>query len=111
MLFSDCAFAVYDTALSAARSAAELMRQFFELAVPVRMGLAYGTWHVRRFSFDVNAPLTITRAAFYGTGVVRAVQTEKSGGKGMRIFVHRDLPHASQRIAGRLAARNRREHR
>src|SRR5437870_7862990 len=39
MLFSDCAFLVYDNALQAALSSTSLMRRFFHQAVPVRMGL------------------------------------------------------------------------
>lgn len=88
MIFSDCAFAVYKTALQAANSATGLMQHLLTLSVPVRMGLAYGTWHVNRFSFAVADATTVTRAVFYGTGVVRATQAEKHGGKGCRIFVH-----------------------
>jgi hypothetical protein len=91
MLFSDCAFLVYDSPLQAAMSSTELMRRFLTMTVPVRMGLALGTWHAQRFSFDSGNSLTITRAVFYGTGVVRATYTEKKAGKGCRIFVHSSL--------------------
>jgi hypothetical protein len=88
MLFSDCAFVVFDNALQTAVAAAFIMRMFFHQAVPVRMGLAHGTWNVDRFSFDSFGSLTLTRAVFYGTGVVRATEAEKRGGKGCRIFLH-----------------------
>lgn len=88
MAFSDCAFLVYNNPLQAALSATRLMQYFFRVQVPVRMGLAYGTWHVQRFSFDVVDSKTVTRAVFYGSAVVRAHNTERHGGKGCRIFVH-----------------------
>jgi hypothetical protein len=91
MLFSDCAFLVFATALSSARAATELMRRFYLGAVPVRMGLAYGTWNADRFSFDSFNDITITRAVFYGTGVVRAHEAEKNSGKGLRVFVHASI--------------------
>jgi hypothetical protein len=88
MAFSDCAFLVYNNPLQAALSATRLMQYFFRVHVPVRMGLAHGTWHVHRFSFDVVDSKTITRAVFYGSAVVRAHNGERHGGKGCRIFVH-----------------------
>lgn len=94
MLFSDCAFLVYDNALIAALSSTQLMRRFFHQAVPVRMGLAFGTWHPDRFSFDSFGSLTVTRSVFSGTGVVRAHDAERQGGKGLRIFLHASLTDA-----------------
>jgi len=91
MLFSDCAFLVYDNALLAAVSSTQLMRRFFHQAVPIRMGLAHGTWHPERFSFDTFGSLTVTRSVFYGTGVVRAHDSERQGGKGFRIFLHASI--------------------
>jgi hypothetical protein len=90
MQFSDCAFLVYENLVQAIESSTDLMRRFLKAPVPVRMGLAQGSWHPRRFSFDSEA-LIITRAVFYGTGVVRATLAEKHGGKGCRIFVHASI--------------------
>jgi hypothetical protein len=95
MAFSDCAFLVYDNPLVAAMSAVTLMRAFLTMEVPVRMGMALGTWHVQRFSFDIVRSLTITRAVFYGTGVVRATLAEMRGGKGCRIFLDNRLDRAA----------------
>jgi len=100
MLFSDCAFMVYGTALSAAESSTIIMRYCFQQAVPVRMGLASGTWNASRFSFDSVKDLVITRAVFYGTGVVRATKAEKKGGKGCRIFLHRSLDDKTLALIG-----------
>jgi hypothetical protein len=88
MLFSDCAFLVFENLLQAATCAAELMRRFLQQHVPVRMGLAHGTWNAERFSFDSVNKVMITRSVFSGTGVVRAHKAECNGGKGFRIFVH-----------------------
>lgn len=104
MLFSDCAFLVYENALQAALASTALMRRFFFMGVPVRMGLAFGTWHAQRFSYDSFGDLTITRAVFYGTGVVRSYETEKRGGKGFRIFVHSSLTKLDlEKIESRLS--------
>ena len=103
MAFSDCAFLVYDNPLQAALSASRLMRYFFRVQVPVRMGLAHGTWHVQRFSFDVVDSKTITRAVFYGTAVVRAHNAERYGGKGCQIFLHPSIgPDAIAQIQTRV---------
>ena len=59
MQFSDCAFLVFETALQTARAATELMRQFYYYEVPVRMGVAHGTWNVDRFSFDSFRGMTM----------------------------------------------------
>jgi hypothetical protein len=90
MLFSDCAFLVFETALQAAQVAAALMRRFFYMEVPVRMGIAFGTWNAERFSFDTFNGMSVTRAVFFGTGVVRAHEAEqsKNSGRGLRAFVH-----------------------
>lgn len=104
MAFSDCAFLVYDNPLQAALSARQLMQLFFQLAVPVRMGMAFGTWHVQRFSFDAVNQKQITRAVFYGTAVVRAHNAERHGGKGCRIFVHSSIDAAGvEAIKNRVA--------
>lgn len=90
MIFSDCAFAVYENPLQAAESLIELMRVFVRTALPVRMGIGKGTCHFERFGIDTNPGFTVTRSMFYGTGVVYATEAEKAG-KGCRIFLHRSL--------------------
>jgi hypothetical protein len=44
MVFSDCAFLVYQNALLAAVHSTGLLRHLVKAHVPVRMGLAYGTY-------------------------------------------------------------------
>ena len=88
MIFSDAAFLVYETALHAAACAASLMHGFITQEVPVRMGLAHGTWLAQQFSFDAVGPTTVTKSVFYGTGVPRATQAATQSGHGCRIFLH-----------------------
>ena len=88
MIFSDCAFAVYKNALQAVVSLAPLMRLCVSVGIPVRMGIAKGTCHFQRFGIDSYEFFSVTRAMFYGTGIVYATEAEKYGGKGCRIFLH-----------------------
>jgi hypothetical protein len=103
MLFSDCAFLVFDDSLRAAVVAASLMRDFIKSEVPVRMGLGKGTFYDIEHSTRTDAGnSTISKSRFMGTAVVRARNAEKCGEKGMRIFVgesvDEDLPIIQQRI-------------
>src|SRR5712692_6223950 len=88
MLFSDCGFVVFDDWVQVKFFAPELMRGFIKAKVPVRMGLAYGSCNTVRFTSDTIDTFRLTRAIFYGTGVIRSTLAEKRGGKGCRIFVH-----------------------
>ena len=56
--------------------------------VPVRMGIAYGTFHRVRFRADTTEDVGIYTSQFYGTGAMRAYKTEHNAGKGMRVFIH-----------------------
>lgn len=91
MIFSDCAFAIYDKALQAAVSLANLMRTFVSVGIPVRMGIAKGTCHFQRFGIDTYHNFSVTRSMFYGSGIVYSNEAEKHGGKGCRIFLHPSL--------------------
>jgi hypothetical protein len=53
----------------------------------------FGVWEVecRPISFDSFGGMTVTRAVFYGTGVVRAHVAEKNSGEGLRVFVHSSI--------------------
>ena len=103
MLFSDCAFLVFDTSLRAALIAVGLMRSFILYGVPVRMGLGKGTFYNIEHSTSTNVGnVTVSKSRFIGTAVVRAHAAEQCGGKGMRIFLDSslddDLPCVRQRI-------------
>lgn len=91
MLYSDCAFLDVGPSLRAGLIATELMRQFLRVRVPVRMGIGRGTFFAFSFSTDLSDSTTITRSLFAGTAVVHAYAAERSGGKGMRVFVHPSL--------------------
>jgi hypothetical protein len=94
MIFSDCAFAVYDNPLQAAVSLTQAMRTFLRNVIPVRMCLAKGTCHYERFSIESFPTFNLTRSMFYGSGVVYAVEGEKKSGKGCRIFLSTSLDAA-----------------
>jgi hypothetical protein len=103
MLFSDCAFLVFDKSVPAAVVAANLMRDFIKNEVPVRMGLGKGTFYDIEYSTRTDAGnSTISKSRFMGTAVVHARNAEQCGEKGMRIFVgesvDEDLPLIRQRI-------------
>lgn len=92
MLFSDCAFLVLDNSLRAAVVAAELMRNFIKRGVPVRMGLAKGTFYDIEYSATTDrGPVTVSKSRFIGTAVIGAHGAEQCGEKGMRILLDRSL--------------------
>lgn len=66
MIFSDCAFLLLGTSLSAALFATDLMRQCIMARIPVRMGLGLGTFNAIRFSADNAGATTVNRALFMG---------------------------------------------
>lgn len=92
MIFSDCAFTVYSNAVHAALSLCEAMRSFLNAPpVAVRLCLAKGTFHDGPFTVETSEACTVTRAMFFGTGVVSAVEGERKAGKGCRIFLHASI--------------------
>jgi hypothetical protein len=103
MLFSDCAFLVFDASLRAADVGTTLMRHFIKLGVPVRMGIGKGTFYDIEYVTNTNVgSVTVSKSRFIGTAVVRAHAAEQCGGKGMRIFldasIEEDLPSICRRI-------------
>jgi hypothetical protein len=104
MLFSDCAFLVYENALRAALAAASLMRVFITRGVPVRIGLGKGTFYDMEYTTTTTAGQSrvVSKSRFYGTAVIHAHAAEQCGGKGMRIFLHAslddDLPLVRHRL-------------
>lgn len=98
MIFSDCAFAVYDNALQAAVSLSAVMRQLLRWAVPVRMCIAKGSCHFQRFSIESFPRFNLTRSMFHGSGVVCAVVGEEESGAGCRIFLSTSLEDADRAL-------------
>jgi hypothetical protein len=85
--FSDSAFVVLNDAASVASLARHMMRACLLRKVPVRIGIARGTFQHVRFRSDTAHQVLIYGAQFYGTGIVRAHHAEHVG-KGMRVFLH-----------------------
>lgn len=91
IVFSDSAFfriEKLDHAIDLARS---LMFDLVTSEIPVRMGLARGSYRMLRFLTDSSAHVSFHMSQFLGTGVVRAYQTERCGVPGLRILLHPDL--------------------
>jgi hypothetical protein len=89
LVFSDCAYVVFDRPKDAERFAVHAMRSFLLNDMPVRMGLSYGSFTNYEFKTGVlpNGHLMFA-APFMGTAVVDSYRAESSGIKGMRILVH-----------------------
>ena len=102
MLFSDGAFVVMPQLEHLVELAREIMRTCLVQKIPVRMGIATGTFHPLKFGSDTIGEVGIYSSLFYGTGVVRAHCAERAG-KGMRILVHPSV--ASQLTAGATTVR------
>ena len=89
LIFSDCSYVVFDRGVDAHRFAIAAMRSFVRNDMPVRMGLAYGSFTAYSFTTEtLPSGQTIFAAPFMGTAVVDAYRAESSGIKGMRILVH-----------------------
>jgi hypothetical protein len=86
--FSDSVFIATNYLFEAASIAVTLARAMLSYKVPVRMGMAFGSFAALRFRSDVSADSGDHAAQFLGTAVVRAYQAEKCGIKGMRILLH-----------------------
>ena len=89
LVFSDCAYVIFERPKDAERFAVHAMRSFILNDMPVRMGLSYGSFTNYEFKTGVlpNGHLMFA-APFMGTAVVDSYRAESSGIKGMRILVH-----------------------
>jgi uncharacterized protein YecT (DUF1311 family) len=96
--FSDSVFIATNYLFEAATFAVNFARSMLSNQIPVRMGIAFGSFAALRFRSDVTADSGDHAAQFLGTAVVRAHQAEQCGIKGMRILLHpsvKDLLHES----------------
>ncbi len=103
MLFSDCAYLVFENSLQAALIAVSLMRGFILRSIPVRMGIGKGTFYSIELSTSTNVGNAIvSKSRFMGTAVVHAHSAEQCGGKGVRLFldssVEEDFPSVRSRV-------------
>jgi hypothetical protein len=89
LVFSDCAYVVFDRPKDAERFAVHAMRSFILNDMPVRLGLSYGSFTNYEFKTGVlpNGHLMFA-GPFMGTAVVDSYRAESSGIEGMRILVH-----------------------
>ena len=86
--FSDSAFVATTHLFEAVSIAIDLARRMLSSKVPVRIGIAFGSFAALRFRSDVSADGGNHAAQFLGTSVVRAYQAERCGIKGMRVLLH-----------------------
>ncbi len=86
--FSDSVFFATTYLFEATSFAVDLAQSLLSQNVPVRMGIAFGSFAALRFRSDVSADSDVHASQFLGAAVVRAYQAEKCGIKGMRILVH-----------------------
>jgi hypothetical protein len=86
--FSDSAFIATDHLNEVANIAIDIVQSLATQRIPVRMGIAYGSFAAVRFRSDVTSEGGEHSAHFLGTGVVRAHATESCGIKGIRLLLH-----------------------
>lgn len=102
IVFSDSAFfrmTTLEDALSVARS---LMFELVTSDIPVRMGVACGSYRMLRFLTDSSDNVAFHMSQFLGTGVVRAYQAERCGIPGLRILLHPGLEPLLDKEAMRI---------
>ena len=86
--FSDSTFIATTYAYEAINIAINLLHALLPQNIPVRMGIAYGTFAALRFRSDITADGGDHAAQFLGTAIVRAHAAETCGIKGLRILLH-----------------------
>jgi len=86
--FSDSAFIATDCLFEAANIAITLSQSMLSQGVPIRMGLAFGSFLALRFRSDIGLDGGDHAAQFLGSAIVRSHQAEGCGIKGMRILLH-----------------------
>lgn len=86
--FSDSAYVATTHLFQAVDMAAYLVQTLLSQRIPVRAGIAYGSFEALRFRSDVTPEGGDHAAHFLGTGVVRSHATETCGIKGVRILLH-----------------------
>ena len=86
--FSDSAFIATRHLVEATDLAVRLVQSLLSQHIPVRIGIAHGSFAALRFRSDITADGGDHAAHFLGTGVVRANAAEGCGIKGLRILLH-----------------------
>jgi hypothetical protein len=86
--FSDSAFIATDYLFQATTLAADVARSMIRRSIPVRMGMAFGSFAALRFRSDISSDGGDHAAQFLGAAVVNAYEAERCGIKGLRILLH-----------------------
>lgn len=86
--FSDSAYISTKYLNDAVKIVTNLMCGFLRNKVPVRAGIALGSFETLRFKTDIKLDSGEHASHFLGTGVVKAFHTESCGIKGMRVLIH-----------------------
>ena len=86
--FSDSVFVATTRLYEAANIAIDLLQSLLTQNIPVRMGIAYGSFASLRFRSDITPDSEDHAAQFLGTAIVRAHAAETCGVKGLRILLH-----------------------
>lgn len=86
--FSDSAFFATARLHEAVQIANRLLLHSLWQKVPIRVGIAFGTFAVLGFDSRTAGSATANSAQFLGTAVVRAHAAESCGLKGIRVFLH-----------------------
>lgn len=86
--FSDSAFIATTYAYEAVNIAIDLLHALLPQKIPVRMGIAYGSFAALRFKSEIMSDGGDHAAQFLGTAIVRAHAAETCGIKGLRILLH-----------------------
>jgi len=86
--FSDSAFIATTYLFDAVKIAVDLVQSLLHKRIPMRVGIAYGSFSAVRFRSDVTVDGGDHAAHFLGTGVVRSCRTEGCGINGLRILLH-----------------------
>jgi hypothetical protein len=97
--FSDSVFIATTYLFQAVNFSMDLALSMLSSKVPVRIGIAFGSFAAIGFRSDVSADGGDHAAQFLGTAVVRASQAEKCGIKGIRILLH---PSVEPLLADRI---------
>lgn len=86
--FSDSAFIATNQLFEAVHIGVSIIQTLLHDGIPIRAGIAYGSFAAIRFRSDVTSFGGVHAAHFLGTGVVLSHATETCGIKGIRLLVH-----------------------
>lgn len=86
--FSDSVFVATTYVFEAVNIAIDLLHALLRQKIPIRMGIAYGSFATLRFSSNITSDSGDHAVQFLGTAAVRAHIAETCGIKGLRILLH-----------------------